>query len=67
MPPKPTSARTSARIHAQPASSPRGSLGGAWTELTAAENQSVVRAVAVFAVAVAFFASSWSEFLIPPV
>lgn len=52
MPPK--------RVQVQPASSPRqfepsGYMGVIYREVTAPENQSVVRAVAMFGVSVLFF------------
>jgi len=63
MPPK--------RIQVQPASrassKPQGYLSTIYTELTAPENQTVVRSIALFGVAVAFFSSSWSEILLPPI
>ncbi|KAI5843956.1 TOM core complex subunit Tom6 [Morchella snyderi] len=37
-----------------------------YSELRAPENASVVRSVAVFAAAVAVFASSYAEYLLPP-
>ena len=43
-----------------------GILRVAYRELTSPDNQSVLRGVAVFGVAVAFFASSWSDYLLPP-
>ncbi|EKD21409.1 TOM core complex subunit Tom6 [Drepanopeziza brunnea f. sp. 'multigermtubi' MB_m1] len=42
-----------------------GYLSSAYGALTSAENASVVRSVAIFGVAVAFFSSSWSEYLLP--
>ncbi|PMD23702.1 hypothetical protein NA56DRAFT_643783 [Hyaloscypha hepaticicola] len=47
-------------------SQPKGYFSTAYNTLTSPENASVVRSVAVFGVAVAFFSSSWSEFLLPP-
>jgi len=44
----------------------KGYLSSTYQTLTSPENASVVRSVAVFGVAVAFFSSSWSEFLLPP-
>ncbi|KAA8565027.1 hypothetical protein EYC84_010792 [Monilinia fructicola] len=37
-----------------------------YTALTAPENASVVRSIGVFGLAVAFFSSSWSDYLLPP-
>ncbi|KAI9825663.1 MAG: hypothetical protein M1832_001007 [Thelocarpon impressellum] len=61
------------RVTVQPASNGRagpaftsGYLGGAYRELTAPENASVVRSVAIFGVAVAFLHSGLREFLLPP-
>lgn len=48
------------------AAQPKGYLGQTYEALTSPENASVVRSVAIFGVAVAFFSSSWSEFLLPP-
>ncbi|KAH9209313.1 TOM core complex subunit Tom6 [Leptodontidium sp. 2 PMI_412] len=45
---------------------PKGYVSNVYSTLTSPENASVVRSVAVFGVAVAFFSSSWSEFLLPP-
>ncbi|TVY29686.1 hypothetical protein LHYA1_G000862 [Lachnellula hyalina] len=65
MPPKvqriPIQAATSSRR-----SAPKGYFASTYNTLTAPENASVVRSVAVFGAAVALFASSWSEFLLPP-
>jgi hypothetical protein len=44
----------------------KGYLTSTYQTLTSPENASVVRSIAVFGVAVAFFSSSWSEFLLPP-
>ncbi|EPE34644.1 hypothetical protein GLAREA_10338 [Glarea lozoyensis ATCC 20868] len=44
----------------------KGYFGEAYSAITAPENASVVRSVAIFGVAIAFFSSSWSEFLLPP-
>ncbi|KUJ18066.1 uncharacterized protein LY89DRAFT_684004 [Mollisia scopiformis] len=44
----------------------KGYLSSTYQTLTSPENASVVRSIAVFGVAVAFFSSSWSEFLLPP-
>ncbi|KAL2042047.1 hypothetical protein N7G274_005235 [Stereocaulon virgatum] len=75
MPPKrgPTAAQTSSVSRSSAISKrPRGgestsSVGNAlrntYDALTAKENQSVVRAVGMFGVAVAFFASSYSDIL----
>merc|ERR1711939_1282452 len=45
---------------------PKGYDSNVYNTLTSPENASVVRSVAVFGVAIAFFSSSWSEFLLPP-
>jgi len=45
---------------------PKGYVASAYNSLTSPENATVVRSIAVFGVAVAFFSSSWSEFLLPP-
>ncbi|OBT89593.1 hypothetical protein VE02_01748 [Pseudogymnoascus sp. 03VT05] len=44
----------------------RGFLGQAYEAVTSSENASVVRSIAVFGVAVAFFSSQWSDLLLPP-
>ncbi|KAF7892213.1 uncharacterized protein EAF01_010293 [Botrytis porri] len=44
----------------------KGYFASTYGALTAPENASVVRSIGVFGVAVAFFASSWSEYLLPP-
>ncbi|KXJ95097.1 hypothetical protein Micbo1qcDRAFT_200534 [Microdochium bolleyi] len=43
-----------------------GLIGSTYAALTSPENASVVRSVAVFGAAVAFLATSWGEFLLPP-
>ncbi|KAL5350177.1 hypothetical protein ACLOAV_005214 [Pseudogymnoascus australis] len=43
----------------------RGYLGQAYEAVTSSENASVVRSIAVFGVAVAFFASEFSDVLLP--
>lgn len=48
------------------APAPQGYFSQTYNALTSPENASVVRSVAIFGVAVAFFSSSWSEFLLPP-
>ncbi|KAG9229562.1 hypothetical protein BJ875DRAFT_488807 [Amylocarpus encephaloides] len=58
------------QIRVQPADRPRrvasrGYFGEAYSAITSPENASVVRSVAVFGAAVAFFSSSWSDFLLP--
>ncbi|KAI3316596.1 hypothetical protein HD806DRAFT_517237 [Xylariaceae sp. AK1471] len=62
MPPK--------RIVVEPASSrpraPKGVIASTYHALISPENTSVVKSVAIFGAAVAFFASPWSEFLLPP-
>ncbi|KAF7947065.1 uncharacterized protein EAE97_004314 [Botrytis byssoidea] len=45
---------------------PKGYFASTYTALTAPENASVVRSIGVFGIAVAFFSSSWSEYLLPP-
>jgi hypothetical protein len=59
------------KIVVQPATTsrrgaPKGYLASTYQTLTAPENASVVRSVAVFGAAVAFFASGWSDLLLPP-
>jgi hypothetical protein len=44
----------------------QGYAASIYKEVMAPENQSVVRSFALFGAAVAFFASSWSEYLLPP-
>ncbi|KFY92527.1 hypothetical protein V500_04169 [Pseudogymnoascus sp. VKM F-4518 (FW-2643)] len=44
----------------------RGYLGQAYEAVTSSENASVVRSIAVFGVAVAYFSSQWSDMLLPP-
>ncbi|KAI0114457.1 hypothetical protein GGR51DRAFT_556319 [Nemania sp. FL0031] len=63
MPPK--------RILVEPSGSrsrgaPKGVIASTYSALTSAENASVVKSVAIFGAAVAFFSSSWSEYLLPP-
>ncbi|KAH8808047.1 hypothetical protein F5884DRAFT_790840 [Xylogone sp. PMI_703] len=45
---------------------PKGYVASIYQSLTSPENSSIVKSVAVFGAAVAFFSSSWSEFLLPP-
>ncbi|KIN05710.1 hypothetical protein OIDMADRAFT_16945 [Oidiodendron maius Zn] len=45
---------------------PQGYFSSAYHTLTSPENSSVVRSIAIFGVAVAFFSSPWSEFILPP-
>ncbi|KAG4031774.1 hypothetical protein MFRU_008g01360 [Monilinia fructicola] len=45
---------------------PKGYFASTYTALTAPENASVVRSIGVFGLAVAFFSSSWSDYLLPP-
>ncbi|KAI0189973.1 hypothetical protein EV127DRAFT_511999 [Xylaria flabelliformis] len=62
MPPK--------RITVQPGSrapAPKGVIASTYSALTSSENASVVKSVAIFGAAIAFFSSPWSEFLLPPV
>ncbi|KAI0455827.1 TOM core complex subunit Tom6 [Xylaria acuta] len=57
------------RITVQPgsrAAAPKGVIASTYNTLTSPENASVVKSVAVFSAAVAFFASPWSEYLLPP-
>ncbi|KAI1398284.1 putative TOM core complex subunit Tom6 [Hypoxylon fuscum] len=44
----------------------KGVVGSTYEAITSPENASVVRSVAVFGAAVAFLASPWSEYLLPP-
>ncbi|KAF7900169.1 hypothetical protein EAE99_012311 [Botrytis elliptica] len=53
------------RAGRRPAQS-KGYFASTYTALTAPENASVVRSIGVFGIAVAFFSSSWSEYLLPP-
>ncbi len=84
MPPKQQRVVVERADRRRPNSAPKGYIGQAYSTLTAPENASVVRSVAIFGVsedltahrilgtdtvlqvAVAFFASSWSEVLLPP-
>ncbi|KFY25315.1 hypothetical protein V493_04716 [Pseudogymnoascus sp. VKM F-4281 (FW-2241)] len=43
----------------------KGYLGQAYEAVTSSENASVVRSIAVFGVAVAFFSSTYSDLLLP--
>ncbi|CAD6440369.1 hypothetical protein OCU04_008724 [Sclerotinia nivalis] len=45
---------------------PKGYFASTYSALTAPENASVVRSIGVFGLAVAFFSSSWSDYLLPP-
>ncbi|KAH8687677.1 hypothetical protein BGZ60DRAFT_522326 [Tricladium varicosporioides] len=59
------------RVSVQRADAPRrsnnkGYVSSVYSALTSPDNASVVKSVAVFGAAVAFFSSSWSEFLLPP-
>ncbi|OTB10304.1 hypothetical protein K445DRAFT_323080 [Daldinia sp. EC12] len=45
----------------------KGFIGSTYEAFTSPENASVVRSVAIFGAAVAFLASPWSEYLLPPV
>ncbi|KAI0121033.1 hypothetical protein BJ170DRAFT_688449 [Xylariales sp. AK1849] len=47
-------------------SAPKGFLSSTYETVTSSENAAVVRSVAVFGAAVAFLASPWAEFLLPP-
>ncbi|KAJ0107428.1 hypothetical protein J7T55_009393 [Diaporthe amygdali] len=61
MPPK--------KVYVQPASSrrqPKGFFRSTYDSLTSPENSSMVKAIASFGVGVTFLASSWGEFLLPP-
>ncbi|KAI0474351.1 hypothetical protein F4859DRAFT_482771 [Xylaria cf. heliscus] len=44
----------------------KGVIASTYSALTSPENASVVKSVAIFGAAVAFLASPWSEFLLPP-
>ncbi|KAI1204273.1 putative TOM core complex subunit Tom6 [Annulohypoxylon truncatum] len=44
----------------------KGFLSSTYETITSPENASVVRSVAIFGAAVAFLASPWSEYLLPP-
>ncbi|CZS88085.1 hypothetical protein WAI453_000487 [Rhynchosporium graminicola] len=44
---------------------PKGYFSEAYNAITSTENASVVRSVAAFGVAVAFFSSSWAEYILP--
>ncbi|KAI8964314.1 putative TOM core complex subunit Tom6 [Daldinia sp. FL1419] len=44
----------------------KGVIGSTYEAFTSPENASVVRSVAIFGAAVAFLASPWSEYLLPP-
>ncbi|CAG8980590.1 hypothetical protein HYALB_00002588 [Hymenoscyphus albidus] len=44
----------------------QGYFGAAYSAITSKDNRSVVQSVGIFGVAVAFFSSSWSEFILPP-
>ncbi|CCU83114.1 Tom6/TOM core complex subunit Tom6 [Blumeria hordei DH14] len=46
--------------------SPRNAVVSAYQTLTSADNTKVVRSIAIFGLAVAFFSSTWSEVLLPP-
>ncbi|KAI7777336.1 hypothetical protein LA080_003788 [Diaporthe eres] len=61
MPPK--------KVYVQPAGSrrqPKGFFASTYDSLTSPENSSMVKAIAAFGVGVTFLASSWGEFLLPP-
>ncbi|RDA95540.1 hypothetical protein CP533_1185 [Ophiocordyceps camponoti-saundersi (nom. inval.)] len=45
---------------------PKSFFTSAYETLTAPENASVVRSIAMFGAAVAFLASPWSSILLPP-
>ncbi|RKF53974.1 component of translocase of the outer mitochondrial membrane complex [Erysiphe neolycopersici] len=42
-------------------------VSSAYQTLTSPNNANVVRSLTMFGVAVAFFSSSWSEILLPPI
>ncbi|KAI1655513.1 putative TOM core complex subunit Tom6 [Daldinia decipiens] len=44
----------------------KGVVSTIYEAFTSPENASVVRSVAIFGAAVAFLASPWSEYLLPP-
>ncbi|KAI2640206.1 hypothetical protein GGS21DRAFT_505665 [Xylaria nigripes] len=56
------------RIAGEPRSraASKGVIASTYSALTSPENASVVKSIAIFGAAVAFFASPWSEFLLPP-
>ncbi|KAI0439340.1 hypothetical protein F4803DRAFT_49955 [Xylaria telfairii] len=57
------------RITVQPSSRAAASksvIASTYNTLTSPENASVVKSVAIFGAAIVFFASPWSEFLLPP-
>ncbi|KAH7030727.1 uncharacterized protein B0I36DRAFT_362547 [Microdochium trichocladiopsis] len=54
------------RVESGRARAAPGFIGSTYAALTSPENASVVRSVAVFGAAVAFLATSWGEFLLPP-
>ncbi|KEY68252.1 hypothetical protein S7711_04783 [Stachybotrys chartarum IBT 7711] len=45
---------------------PKGVFASTYDTLTSPDNAAVVRSIAVFGVAVAFFSSSFAEYLLPP-
>ncbi|KAL2753961.1 hypothetical protein ACRALDRAFT_1062938 [Sodiomyces alcalophilus JCM 7366] len=45
---------------------PKGAIASTYDALTSPENASIVRSIAIFGASVAFLASSWGEFLLPP-
>ncbi|EPQ67321.1 Bgt-2847 [Blumeria graminis f. sp. tritici] len=45
---------------------PRNAVASVYQTLTSPDNTKVVRSIAIFGLAVAFFSSSWSEVLLPP-
>ncbi|KAI0206984.1 hypothetical protein F4808DRAFT_406087 [Astrocystis sublimbata] len=48
----------------QPA--PKGVIASTYSTLTSPDNAAVVKSVAIFGAAIAFFASPLSEYLLPP-
>ncbi|TPX08089.1 uncharacterized protein E0L32_010289 [Thyridium curvatum] len=62
MPPKRVLVETSSRSRG----GSKGVFRQTYDTLTSAENAPVVRSIAVFGVGVAILASSWAEYLLPP-
>ncbi|ORY54965.1 uncharacterized protein BCR38DRAFT_491315 [Pseudomassariella vexata] len=48
------------------ASQSRGYIGLTYDTITSPDNATMVRSIAIFGAAVAFIASPWAEFLLPP-
>ncbi|KAF8254077.1 hypothetical protein K440DRAFT_618692 [Wilcoxina mikolae CBS 423.85] len=64
MAPKSNQVATSGRRSQQQQQQP-GLISSVYKELRSPDNASLVKSVALFAVTVTFFQSSWSEFLVP--